>query len=358
MHSATRIPDTTPPRDETRHRHHRGRDIGSGPFPTAAKSRRYWIVLAILAIAAPAFVFGNLAWDNPMPVGSDGFWRIAGLRASNMVVVVVVAFCQGIATVAFHTITNNRIITPSLMGFESLYRLVQTGAVFLFGAAGIVMIQGVWQYLLQVALMVGFAAVLYAWLLTGKYSNIHYMLLIGIVLGTGLGAIATFMQRLLTPGEFDVLTARLIGSIANADVTYLGVAIPLAVLAGGAIWFLSRRLNVMSLGRETATNLGVNYSAYSIIILLLVAVLMAVSTSLVGPMSFLGFLIAMISYQLADTYDHRYVFPVAWLTGIVMLAGSYFVLRHIFYAQGSVGIIIEAVGGTFFLVYILRKGRL
>lgn len=311
-----------------------------------------------MLVAAIACIFGNLAWANPMPLGSEGWWLIANLRGVTMVIVVVVAFCQGIATVAFHTITNNRIITPSIMGFESLYRLVQTAVVFIFGAAGVAMVQGVWQYLAQVALMVGFAALLYGWLLTGKRANLHLMLLIGIVLGTGLGAVATFLQRLLTPSEFDVLTARLIGSIANADATYLPVAVPLAALAGGGIWAMARKLDVLALGRETAANLGVDHRRCTIVVLLLVAVLMAASTSLVGPMAFLGFLIAMISYQLADTYDHRYVFPMVWLTGIVTLAGSYFILKHLFYAEGSVGIIIEAVGGSFFLIYVLRKGRL
>ncbi|MGJ3508012.1 iron chelate uptake ABC transporter family permease subunit [Enemella sp. A6] len=351
MAELTALAGTEPHRYRHRHRH-------AGAFPTPAAARRYWLILICLAIAAPALLFANLAWDNPMPLGSRGFWRIAELRATNMVIVVVVAFCQGIATVAFHTITNNRIITPAIMGFESLYRVVQTGAVFLFGVAGATMVQGVWQYLGQVGLMVGFAALLYGWLLTGRRAGIHLTLLVGIILGTGLGALATFMQRLLTPGEFDVLTARLIGSIANADATYLPAAMVLAGLAGGYLWLRARTLNVIALGRDVATNLGINHKRESIVMLMLIAVLMAVTTSLVGPLAFLGFLVAMIAYQLADTFDHRYLFPTVWLTGIVLLAGAYFVLRHLFYAEGSVGIIIEIVGGTFFIVHLLRKGRL
>lgn len=75
-------------------------------------------------------------------------------------------------------------------------------------------------------------------------------------------------------------------------------------------------------------------------------------------MSFLGFLVAMTAYQLSDTHEHRFVLPMAWLVGVVILGGAYFTLRHIFYATGSVGIIIEAVGGVFFLIHLLRKGRL
>lgn len=330
----------------------------SGALPTAAARRRYRVVVAVLAVLTVSIAFGNLAWDNPMPVGSDGFWRIAQLRATNLVIVVVVAFCQAIATVSFQTVTTNRILTPSIMGFESLYRVVQTGAVFFFGVAGVTMVQGVWQFVGQVVLMVAFAAILYGWLLSGRYGNLQIMLLIGIVLGGGLGALSTFLQRLLTPTEFDVLTARLIGSVANADPSYLAISVPLAAVAGGLLWAGARRLDVLALGRQTAVNLGVDHRRQTIVVLLLVSVLMAVSTSLVGPMTFLGFLVAMIAYQLTDTHDHRYVFPVAWLTGFVVLDGAYFVLKHVFYAQGAVGVIVEIVGGAFFLAHVLRKGRL
>lgn len=334
------------------------RDRRSGPLPGTRARRRYWLIFSALCVLAGLFTFGSLAYENPMPVGSRGFWLIAEMRTTNLVVVLVVAFCQAIATVAFQTVTNNRILTPSIMGFESLYRLVQTGAVFFIGATGLVAVTGLWQFLLQVALMVAFAAALYGWLLARRGGNLQVTLLVGIVLGGGLGGLATFMQRLLTPSEFDILTARLIGSIANADTSYLGVSIALAGIAGGLLWAKAGTLNVLSLGRETAVNLGMDHRRQMIIVLLLVSVLMAVSTALVGPMTFLGFLVAMIAYQLADTYDHRLVFPIAWLTGFVVLAGSHFVLKHIFYAEGSVGIIMEVVGGTFFLVYILRKGRL
>lgn len=330
----------------------------SGPLPAARARRRYGIVVTTLLLLALAVAAFSLTWSNPMPVGSEGFWLIAQMRATSLVVILAVTFAQSIATVAFQTVTNNRILTPSIMGFESLYRVVQTGAVFFLGVAGISALSGIWQFLLQVALMVGFATLLYGWLFTGKKADLQVTLLVGIVLGGGLGALATFMQRLLTPSEFDVLTARLIGSIATARVEYLSVALPLLALAGGAIWWRSRTLNVLALGRDTALNLGVNQRRETMLVLILTAVMMAVSTALVGPMTFLGFLVAMLAYQLADTHDHRYIFPVAWLTGFVVLGGAHAVLKHLAYAEGSVGIIVELVGGSFFLAHILKKGRL
>ncbi|WP_422388949.1 iron chelate uptake ABC transporter family permease subunit [Janibacter terrae] len=330
----------------------------SGPLPTVRARRRYRVVLAVLVVLALGSAFGHLAWDNPMPVGSRGFWLVAELRASSLVAMAVVAVCQAIATVSFQTVTNNRIITPSIMGFESLYVAVQTAAVYFLGVAGLGMLTGLPQFVLQVAVMVGLSLALYGWLLSGRYGNVQIMLLIGIVIGGGLASVSSFMRRMLTPSEFDVLTARMFGSMANADPGYFPVAIPLCVVAAALLYGRSHRLDVVALGRDAATNLGLDHRRELMTTLLLVSVLMAVSTALVGPMTFLGFLVATLAYQFADTYDHRRIFPVAVLTGFVVLCGAYVVMKHVFYAQGVVSIIIELVGGTVFLIVILRKGRL
>ena len=330
----------------------------SGAFPDAASQRRYWIVLAVLVVLAAGAALGLLAIGNPMPVGSRGFWLIAEMRATSLVVMAVVAICQAVATSTFQTVTNNRIITPSIMGFESLYTVIQTAAVYTLGVAGVVALQGPGQFLAQVAAMVGLSVLLYGWLLRGRYANIQVMLLVGIIMGGGLGAVSTFMQRLLSPSEFDVLSARLFGSVTNASAEYLPFAIPLVIVATTLIWLNARTLNVIAMGRDVCINVGVDHGRQTIYSLVLVSVLMAVSTALVGPMTFFGFLVATLTYQLAGTHDHRRLLPLGALTGFVVLAGAYFVMNHVFYAQGVVSIIIELVGGTVFLVVIMRKGRL
>lgn len=330
----------------------------SGAFPTAGARRRYVLVIAVLSLLAAASLIGLLVHGNPVPFGTAGFWRIVQLRVTSVLVILVVAIAQATATVAFQTAANNRIVTPSIMGFESLYTAVQTTAVFVLGAAGVTALQGVPQFALQVVLMTGFAVALYGWLLSGRRGSMHVMLLIGIVIGGGLGAVSTFMQRLLTPSEFDVLAARLFGSVANADASYLPLAIPLCLTASALLFTRARRLNVLALGPDAANALGVGHRREQLRVLLLVAVLMATSTALVGPMTFLGFLVATLAYQWADTHDHRLVLPVAVLTAVVVLGGAYFVLKHVFAAQGAVSIIIELVGGSVFLLVLLRKGRL
>lgn len=329
-----------------------------GAFQTSQSKRRYWLVVGALVVAALLFTAGLLSWGNPMDFGTRGYWLIAERRMNSVIAMAVVAVCQAVATVAFQTVTNNRIITPSIMGFESLYVAIHTSTVYFLGAAGLNNARTLEMFVVQLVLMVGLSLILYTWLLAGDNPNMHAMLLVGIVLGGGLGSVSTFMQRLLTPSEFDLLTARLFGSVNNADPAYYPLAVPLVLVAAGLMFMNSRRLNVLSLGRDVAVNLGVNHKKHAVYTLVLVSVLMAVSTALVGPMTFLGFLVATLAYQFADTYDHRYVFPMAALLGYCILAGAYFIMNHIFYAQGVVSIIIELVGGLTFLIVVLRKGRL
>ena len=323
------------------------------------KHRRRWLVsLIVLIVAAIALTIGTIVYGNPMPFGSDGFWKIAESRVTSVLVIAVVALAHSFATVAFHTVTANRIVTPSILGFEALYGLINTAAVFIFGAAGAALTRGIVSYFFQVIVMVAFATLLYSWLLGSKFANVHTMLLVGVVIGAGLASLTTFMQRMLDPNEFDILTARLMGNISNASTEYLPYAIPIVVIVGIWLWSNARRLDTLSLGSAVSTNLGLNHRHELIKVLVAVSILMAMTTSLVGPMTFLGFLVATMAYSIADTYSHRAIFPVAFLLGYVLLTGAYFVLRHIFYAQGAVTIIVELIGGLVFLIVIMRKGRL
>jgi len=324
-----------------------------------AKHRRRWLIsLITLIVAAVALTVGTIVYGNPMPVGTEGFWKIAESRVTSVIVIAVVALSHSFATVAFHTVTSNRIVTPSILGFEALYGLINTAAVFIFGAAGAAMTRGIVSYFFQVVVMVAFATLLYSWLLGSKFTNVHTMLLVGVVMGAGLASLTTFMQRMLDPNEFDILTARLMGNISNASTEYLPYAVPIVAIVAVLLWLNSSRLDTLSLGSAVSTNLGLNHRHELIKVLIAVSILMAMTTSLVGPMTFLGFLVATMAYSIADTYSHRAVFPIAFLLGYVLLTGAYFVLRHIFYAQGAVTIIVELIGGLVFLIVIMRKGRL
>lgn len=324
----------------------------------ATRRPRIAVRFGILALVVVVAAVGVLTWNVPGEPGSRAFWLAVNLRVVSVATIALVACCQAVATVLFHTATANRILTPSIMGFDALYVVMQTALVFFFGSAALSATDGLLKVALQSALMVGFATLLYGWLFAGRRGNLHVMLLVGVVLGVGFGSLSTVMQRLLTPSDFDILSARLFGNLSNSDAEYLPWAALVVAAVLAVVWRARHRLDVLALGREASLNLGLSYRREVIGMLVLVAVLISVSTTMVGPMTFFGFLVATLAYQLAGSSQHRVVLPFAALLGMATLLAGYFVLRHVFYAAGMLSIIIEFVGGVFFLVYLLRKGSL
>ncbi|WP_367948790.1 iron chelate uptake ABC transporter family permease subunit [Microbacterium sp. NC79] len=323
-----------------------------------AETRRWAKRITALAVVAVITVVLVLTWNITVEPFSAGFYKIVEMRLATVVTIILVACCQAVAVVLFHTATGNRILTPSIMGFESLYVVIQTAMVFFFGVETLNATDGVGKVLVQSAIMVAFATVLYGWLFGGKFGNLHITLLVGLVLGTAFGTLSAFMQRMLVPADFDILSARLFGSIANSNPEYLPVGFTVLAAALFFVFGKRHRLDVLALGRETSINLGLSYKREVLTTLILVAVLISISTSLVGPMTFFGFIVATLAYQLAGSQQHRHVIPFAMLLGVVTLLGSYFVLHHIFRAAGLVTVIIEFVGGILFVILLLRKGSL
>ncbi|MGI6161065.1 MAG: iron chelate uptake ABC transporter family permease subunit [Christensenellales bacterium] len=327
-------------------------------FRSKKEEKRYWILLITLIALGVFASYGLLVYNNPVPVDSPSFIPVVTRRMVALVAMLIAAVCQSLSTVAFQSVTNNRIITPSLLGFESLYSTIHTSTIFFFGAGTFINFTGIGAFIFQVVVMVLMCLILYGWLLSGKYGNLQLMLLVGVIMGTGLKAVSSFMRRLLAPSEFDILQARLFGSVNNADAGYFPVAIPIVIIVALLMIAYSKKLNVLSLGKDASTSLGINHQLSMIYTLILVSILMSISTALVGPLTFYGFLVATMTYQAAPTYDHRYVFPMALAIGFLIITGAYFFMYHIFNAQGVVSIIIEMFGGVAFLTVVLRKGTL
>ena len=330
-----------------------------GQLPEAAYEElsRWRRVLPIAIVFAVAIVLAIaiVTYGNPGEPGTQAFWIIVQSRLTAIGTIALVAVAQAVATVMFHTVTSNRILTPSILGFDALYVLSQTALVFVFGVSA-TGLEGIPKIIAQSLLMIVFATILYGWLFSGKRANLHLLLLVGVVLGIGFGSISTFMQRLLTPSEFDVLSARLFGSFGKANADYLPIAATIVLLVVAYVWVRRRTFDVVALGRDVSVSLGVHYRRHVVIVLVLVAVLVSVSATMVGPMTFFGFLVATLAYQFAPGDRHSQVLPLAIGIGFVTLLGATFVLKHVFSAAGLVTVIIEFVGGLLFLIVLLRKG--
>lgn len=303
------------------------------------------VALAALAAYLFAFVVGPLEFAFSLRFPTAG-------------AILVAAFAQALATVLFHTVTDNRILTPSIMGFDSLFVLIQTVLVTVFGGMILTDLDGTAMLLAQTATMIAFALVLYRWLFSGTFGSMHVLLLVGVVIGMAFRSISTFLERLLHPTDYDLLSVELFGRITDVDPAQLPLAFAVCALAGGVAWNRRHTLDALILGRDTALGIGVEHRREMTLALILVAVLISFSTALIGPLTFFGFVIATLAYQLTGTYRHVAVVPMATALGVIALAGGQFLLQHVFYAAGFLTTIIEFVGGICFLFLLLRRRSL
>ncbi|WP_261165333.1 iron chelate uptake ABC transporter family permease subunit [Microbacterium sp. Marseille-Q6965] len=308
--------------------------------------------LGVLAAAVAAVIAFYLLWDLPPSVLLLGL-QIRGLSVLTMI---VVASAVGVSTVVFHTITQNRILTPSIMGFDSFFGLIVTLTVFLFGSVGFLRADGYVMWTIQVAVMVGFSVLLFTWMFGGKRRSIHLMLLVGIVLGTFFRSFTEWMQRMLDPLDFDVVADAMFASLTKPDPTLLLFT---AILVAGGVAVLlpmMRTLDVLTLGEHVAVGLGVNHRRTVMILFLVVSVMIAASTALVGPILFFGLIVANLAYSYAGSFRHVWTVPAAVLLGVLCLVGGQLLLEQVLDFGATLSTIIEFVGGLFFLFLVLRKG--
>ncbi|THJ65534.1 enterobactin ABC transporter permease [Arthrobacter echini] len=308
-----------------------------------------WLV--ILGVAALALIIAF------MVVGIEGSPAYVLPRRLNRVgAMVLVAIAVAVSTILFQTVTGNRILTPSIMGLDALYILIQTALVFLLGGQALLSLGSPLRFVIEVALMIGFSWLLYRWLFLGSGRSLHLLLLVGIVFGVFFRGVSTLLQRLMDPSEFIILQGLFFASFNRVDPTLL--LLSAVVVAGLCIpaWRLRHRLDVLALGRDSAVSLGIDYRRTVTLVLVICSVLVAVSTALVGPVTFFGLLVSALAYQLCNRFHHAAVLPIAVLLGIVALVGGQLVLEQVFEFDTALSIVIEFVGGIVFLVLLL-KGR-
>ena len=314
------------------------------------------MTLSILIFLSLVSIYGLLKYNNPVAVDSPSFLPVIRRRQNAIIAMLIAATCHAFSTLLFQTITNNRIITPSLLGFEAVYSTINTATMYFLGINSFIAISGMTFYLSQIGIMVLISLILFSTLLK-KDRGVDFLLLVGIIMGQGLRSVSAFMRRLLSPSEFDILQAKLFASVNNSDSSYFLISAILVLLVVGIIFSKSSKLNVIGLGSIASTNLGIDYKKSVIYSLIGISILMSVSTALVGPMNFFGFIIVSLTYEFANTYDHKYLFMMTLFLAFFILTTSYFIMNHIFNANGVVSILIELVGGLYFIYIVFRKGK-
>ncbi|HEB7587977.1 TPA: iron chelate uptake ABC transporter family permease subunit [Campylobacter coli] len=311
--------------------------------------RKKILILAFLTlIMALVFVFAGLK-DFDEYALKNRFLQIAAI--------VIVAICIAISTVIFQTLCNNKILTPAIIGLDSLYMLLQSTLVFSLGSANLSVYRNDINFLITLVCMVVFSLGLYK-ILFSSDKSIYLIMLLGLIFGTLFSTLSSFFEILIDPDEFMIIQGRMFASFDNVAFDVLALAYIVTLLSFIWIFRYMKFLDPLSLGKDLSINLGINYQKISKHLMIIIAILTSISTALVGPITFLGLLVVNITYELFKTAKHSILLLACILISILALLGGVFFVSRIFDYNTTISVIINFLGGIYFIYLVLKGNKL
>src|SRR5699024_933033 len=313
----------------------------------SAKSK-LMILIAVTLIAALIYLFIGIDFD---------IFRYQFIsRFRKLVLMILVGGAIAASVVIFQAITTNRLLTPSIMGLDAVFMFVTVLLVFVFGVQSAFVTNIYLSFATSLLVMVVFSLLLFQGIFRIGDVSIYLILLIGVILGTFFRSITGFLELIINPEDFLAVQSSMFANFdaSNSKLVMLCgvILIILIIITVIAIPYL----DVLLLGKDQAINLGLSYKMITRLLLILVAILVSVSTSLVGPITFLGLLTVNLAHELMKTYEHKYILPATICLSWLSLFIAQGVVENLFEATTQVSIIIDLVGGTYF-IYLLIKRR-
>ena len=279
------------------------------------------------------------------------------IRTPTLIGIILASFCIGTASMVFQSIINNRIVTPCLLGMNSLYMLIHTLLVFVLTSDSFIVRNEELTYLIDIVIMTLMGKVIYGTLFKKTNYNVTYILLAGTVIASFFSSISDTFIRVMDPNEYDALLRDLFASFDYVNTELIIMSLVLIALVIIIFRKDIKLLDVITLGKNQAINLGVDYDRTVSRLLVGVTFFIAIATALVGPISFLGLIIANLSREYFPTYKHRFLMIGAVLMGMITLFISQILVEHVFGFGTEISVFISIFGGGYFLYLLLKQGN-
>ncbi|WP_330959932.1 iron chelate uptake ABC transporter family permease subunit [Photobacterium sp. 53610] len=287
----------------------------------------------------------------------DNYSFFLSRRIPKVLAICLAAIAISASSMVFQTITNNRILTPSILGFDFLYIMLQTIIVVLFGSASILIINQKINFFVCVFLMTGLSVLLFSLYFRRRNTNVFTLLLLGIVLGSLFSNISNFFAMLIDPHEFTVVQNAMFASFNNVNSELVYWCAPMLTICLLYLLHLSPQLDVMWLGEDNAKSLGIDTRKLTLQVMLVVSVMISISTALVGPVLFFGLIVVSLTREIFRTYHHRYLILISSLMAVLLLISGQYFVEKVLKFETTVSVLINFVGGSYFL-YLLTRNKI
>lgn len=337
---------------ETYAQQHRSGD----PGPTVwerRRRRRTASALVLVAACTATLVLAYQLWDL-----GDASSYVLDLRMRQLQALAIAGICVGVSSVIFQTLAGSPLLTPGVMGFDGLYLLIATMGVYLFGADAVATLPAGWQAVVNAGALTVFGLIIFGSLLRATGRNLVVLVLIGVVCNAVFASLTSFASRLLSPEDYLTVQDAMFASFSTADEAVLRAVAVLTIVTCLAAVPLVPYLDVIALGPEQAITLGIPYRRIVMLSLVVVTLLVAGSTALVGPMTFLGLIVANLARQVLRTDRHAPLLVGAALVGVCATVGGQLTVARVLDFGAPLSVVVNLAGGVYFIYLMTRTVRL
>lgn len=277
---------------------------------------------------------------------------VLGLRLPRTVLALTVGGGLAVAGATFQALLRNPLAEPYILGISGG---ASVGAVLVL-ATGVVA-TGSW--VLPLAAFVGaVAAIVLVFRVataSGRALDVRVLLLAGVVIAAFFSACIALILSVSEARTVQSAVLWIMGSLAGATWGAVAVATAYTVPCVVGLWALARPLNLMSLGEETAHNLGANVEATKRLALLVAALVTAAGVAVAGVIGFVG-LVVPHGVRLVWGSDHRTLLPLSFVAGAVFLAAADIVARlALAPTELPIGVVTAFLGVPVFLILLRRS---
>jgi len=286
-----------------------------------------------------------MAFDSIM---SRTIPALIGMSAAGATIAVV--------SLSFQTITNSRILTPSMIGFDAVFMATQTLLVFVFGSTSRLFLDPHVNFLVSAGAMVLISFFMYGFILRSGKNNVIFLLMFGLVLSGILTNGSRYLQVIMDTHDFYQVQGAINVNVNNMNTDIVLIALPILLVLTVLILLRHHRYNVMNLGADQAKGLGVHYEREMRVNLILIALGMSVATAMLGSLTFLGLLVVNMAREFLKTHRHLPLFLCSALIAILALILGQGVVELLLGAV-PVTVIINLVGCSYMFYLILRENR-
>ncbi|WP_252241924.1 iron ABC transporter permease [Clostridium sp. ZBS18] len=333
------------------------------------KNKRFTLIIGVLMILIITTILiglnmGSLAIDPSdviktlMGQGSKSHEiAIFKLRLPRIVIGILVGTALAIAGTILQGVTKNDLADSGILGINSGAALFVVIYIYIMNGNIYDGISNMTIFTMPIVALSGaiFGAFLIYMLAWKNGINSSRLLLIGIGINVAFTSILTIFQLRFTTQEFNRVMAWTSGSIWGVSWKYVLAVLPFILIFTLLTIYKARYLDVLNLGDEVATGLGVEVEKERRKLIIYAVILAGVATSVAGSIAFLGLVAPHIARKLVGPKHNKLILTSALVGSLILLIGDTIARNIIAPMELPVGIVVAIIGVPYFIYLMLSE---